>query len=82
MSHEPSFLNLKDAIAVLGISERKFHALRADGLIPPPLALGPRCLRWPRDELIEAVKRLAARQTTKAEPPQLVKARAARKAAQ
>ncbi len=82
MSQEPAFLNLKQSVALLGVSERTFHQLRKQGLIPPPLELGPRCLRWPRAELIDSAIKLAPRQTTKAEPPQLTRAREARKAGQ
>lgn len=50
-------LDAKQAAATLGISERKFHALRASKApwLPKPIALGPRLLRWPRAELEAAV---------------------------
>jgi predicted DNA-binding transcriptional regulator AlpA len=50
-------LDAKQAAGVLGISERKFHELRASKAtwLPLPIALGPRLLRWPRAELEAAV---------------------------
>lgn len=74
----PVFLNVRQAAELLGVSERKFHELRAAGLIPAPLRLSERASRWLRDELIQHVVRHAPRGTA-AEPARLRhgKARAA-----
>lgn len=53
-----------------GMSERKFKSLRAEGVIPAPLELGPRVPRWthdlakgttPTDAMRERLQRSAAR---------------------
>ena len=58
------------AAAALGISVRKFHELRH--LLPPPVQLGPRCVRWIRSELEEAAASLP-RQDRPVEPAQLLR---------
>lgn len=57
----PVFLNLGQASKLLGVSERTFHELRHRGLVPEPIQLGPRALRWLRDELIEHARQAAPR---------------------
>jgi predicted DNA-binding transcriptional regulator AlpA len=56
-----ALLNISEVAQLLGVSERKVHALRAAGLLPEPVSLGPRALRWPVDELLDHVKRVAPR---------------------
>lgn len=68
-------LNFKQAAALLGVSVRTFHALRAETWFPAPLELGPRLLRWRRAELLEALSAKAPRQVARAEPQQLANAR-------
>jgi hypothetical protein len=63
--------------ALGGISERKFQAMQAEGLIPAPLELGPRCARWTSDDLAEIVRRLPRRER-QAEPQTLARGRRAR----
>lgn len=55
------FLDVRKAAQLLGVSERKFHELRAEGLVPEPLRLGARVLRWERHELIDHVRSHAPR---------------------
>lgn len=57
----PAFLNLAQAAKLLGVSERTFHELRRRGLVCEPIQLGPRALRWLRDELIEHTRQTAPR---------------------
>lgn len=38
---------------ILAISERHYHDLRGRSDFPKPIQLGPRCLRWRVDELLE-----------------------------
>lgn len=66
----PAFVTARQAAALLGISERSLHALRAKGLVPLPLDLGPRSQRWITSELIEHVKANAPR-GMQAEPAHL-----------
>jgi predicted DNA-binding transcriptional regulator AlpA len=81
MSQAPTLLNIKQACAELGVSERKFHQLRAEPWFPAPVVLGPRCSKFVRDELIQAARNLAPRGAAQAEPAWLAAARAERKAA-
>ena len=60
-----------------GVSERKFHELRATGVIPPPLALGPRVGRWTIADFEAVVQRLP-RRDVRIEPPTLAEGRRAR----
>lgn len=59
---------------VFGISERTFHTLRSRGLIPAPVVLGERSLRWVRSELERAALELP-RQQPQPQPAQLRRAR-------
>lgn len=63
--------------ALGGISERKFQELQAEGVIPAPLALGPRCPRWTAEDLALIVSRLPRRER-QAEPATLSHGRRAR----
>ena len=78
--HEPSpqprtLLTAEQAARdVFGVSERTFHTLRARGLIPDPVMLGARSLRWVRAELETAALRLP-RQQPQPQPTQLRRAR-------
>lgn len=49
--HQPLNVAALDASRILGVSERKFHALRHTPGFPQPIQLGPRCLRWRVAEL-------------------------------
>lgn len=76
-SQLPALLNEGQAAALLGIGRRKFHDVRQQpwfAEICTAVELGPRALRWHRDELLAAVKN-APRVTKKAEPKQLALAR-------
>lgn len=74
---EKELLNFRESAALLGVSVRTFHALRAEAWLPTPLELGPRLLRWRRAELLEALAKKAPRQAARAEPAQLANARGA-----
>jgi predicted DNA-binding transcriptional regulator AlpA len=63
--------------ALLGVAERKFDQLLADGIIPPPIELGPRCSRWTHEDYLQALQRLP-RRVKAAEPPTLAAGRRAR----
>ena len=78
MKQEPTsgaeLLNAGQAAQVLGVSERKFHALRAAGLVSEPLCLGPRSLRWARSEMLSHLLQSAPRGGGE-EPARLLRAR-------
>lgn len=68
-------LTEKDFRALLGgMSDRKFKALRAAGVIPTPLELGPRVARWTHDDYVAVVSALPRREKAP-EPPTLAQAR-------
>jgi len=72
----PELLTEREAAAVLGIGQRKFHQLRAEAWFPQAIELGPRALRWSRTELLAALSTRAPRRTVQAEPEHFQKARA------
>lgn len=78
MEATPAFLNFKQLCTVFGVSERKGHQLRDEPWIPRPVEFGPRCLKWPYDEAIEAAKHCAPRKGDRVEPAALAAARARR----
>lgn len=57
----PPFLNEAQAAALFGVSDRTFADLRHEAWMPDAMVLGPRSLRWSRDELIEALRQRAPR---------------------
>lgn len=74
----PQLLNEGQAAALLGVSRRTFHVIRQASWfkeICVARELGPRALRWPRDELLLAAKN-APKRVVQAEPPVLAEARA------
>ncbi len=73
MSDQTLLAAKQAAQCVYGISERQFHLLRAKGLVPAPVVLGPRSLRWVRSELEQAVMNLPRLTVAQAEPAQLRK---------
>lgn len=70
----PAFLTARDAAAFIGVSERKFHELRRFGLVPEPVQLGDRTLRWHRQELVNHIL-LRAPRGGQAEPARLAASR-------
>lgn len=64
----------QQAAAYFSVSTRKFAELRETGLVPEPLVLGPRALRWIPEEC-EAAARRMPRQGKLAEPAQLLRSR-------
>jgi hypothetical protein len=76
-------LNEGQAAALLGIGRRKFAYIRQEPwfvAVCTAVELGPRALRWHRDELVAAAKN-APRVVKKAEPEKLAASRATRAAA-
>jgi predicted DNA-binding transcriptional regulator AlpA len=66
--------NEEQAAAFYGVGVRKFAQLRATGVVPEPIVLGPRALRWVPAELVESLQRLPRAQSL-AQPAQLRRAR-------
>lgn len=65
---------------IYGISERQFHKLREQHMVPAPVMLGPRCLRWLRTELEAAAATLPRQTALDREPEQLRRGRVGRPA--
>jgi len=78
-AHAPAHEQIRQALLtaaqtareVYGISERKFHDLRAKGMVPDPVVLGERSLRWVRHECEQHALSLPRLQGTKEVPTQL-----------
>jgi hypothetical protein len=73
----PTLLNEGQACALIGIGRRKFHDVRKMPWFVErctALELGPRALRWHREELLAAMLN-APRRVVQAEPAVLVAAR-------
>jgi predicted DNA-binding transcriptional regulator AlpA len=71
----PVLLNLSQVADLLGVSTRQVHILRDQDWFPASIELGPRALRWHRDELLAAVAARAPRVTKREEPQRLAEAR-------
>jgi predicted DNA-binding transcriptional regulator AlpA len=72
-----ALLKESDLASLLGVSERKLKDLRASGLVPDPIELGPRAHRWTHDDYLETLRRLP-RSGLREEPPRLSQGRRAR----
>lgn len=57
---ERLLLSAVEAANIIGVSERKYHALRKNPDFPKPTVLGPRCLRWHVEDIQNWVRNLAA----------------------
>jgi hypothetical protein len=66
-----------DMCRALRVSDRKFDMLRAQGIVPAPLNLGPRCARWTPADLAAMVAGLQRRELGP-EPATLAEGRRAR----
>ena len=72
--HRPALLTAAQAATeVYGVSERTFHAMRSKGLVPAPIVLGPRLLRWARADLEAAIAALPRKEAGAPEPAQLLR---------
>lgn len=69
-----------EAAAYFGVKSRTFANMRAAGLVPEPLVLGPRCLRWVPAECEAAALALPRKRLDGNMPPQLAAGRAKSKA--
>jgi predicted DNA-binding transcriptional regulator AlpA len=70
---EPALLDARQGADFIGVSLRKFHALRPD--LPPPVVLATRVVRWKTAALRQYVENLTAA-GPRPEPAQLAAARA------
>ena len=75
---ERLLLSAVEAAALLGMSVRLFHQTRPR--LPQPVTLGKRHVRWRRADLISWVASLEPSDAAHAEPPQLARGKAAKKA--
>lgn len=72
----PVLLDDEQSAALLGVSRRTFHALRAEPWWPVrAVVLGPRLTRWPRAELEQAIAVMPREKSKGSEPAQLARAR-------
>jgi hypothetical protein len=73
----PQLLTKADLCKAYRISSRKFDELRAKGIIPAPLNLGPRCARWTTEDSAQMLAGLQRRELGP-EPATLAEGRRAR----
>ena len=74
----PLLLTDEQSAAVLGVSVRRFHELRHEEFMPPPVVLGPRLLRWHHAEIEAAIAKMPRQAAAAAEPAQLLRVRVER----
>jgi predicted DNA-binding transcriptional regulator AlpA len=74
---QPYLLTERQAAAFLQVGERTFAELRKEKWMPRPIQLGPRLLRFSREELIRAIAEMP-RYEGRDEPSQLREARVVR----
>lgn len=58
LAYPPALMSRPVVARYLGVSERQVHTLVQQGHIPPPRRLGDGSVRWVREEIDEAVRRL------------------------
>lgn len=58
---------------VYGVSERTFNNMRKKGLVPVPVVLGPRLMRWHRHELEAAISAMPRQAEPGPEPAHLLR---------
>lgn len=72
----PALLTDDQSAEFLGVSVRRFHELRAQAWwTVRPVVLGPRLLRWPAAELVEAIAAMPRQETKGSEPAALARAK-------
>ena len=77
--HRPALLTAaQSAGEVYNVSERTFHGMRSKGLVPAPIVIGPRLLRWSRADLEAAVASLPRQAPGTPEPAQLLRGKVER----
>lgn len=74
---QPYLLTERQAAAFLQVGERTFAELRKQAWMPRPIQLGPRLLRFSREELVRAIAEMP-RYEGRDEPAQLRQARVVR----
>ncbi len=72
-------LDVRQTAALLGISERHVYELRRRGELPAPVQLGPRIVRYRRNDIEQFANRLVAARDAQ-EPAQLAAGKAKRAA--
>jgi len=71
----PLLISAASAAQIMGISKRMLHYLRKREDFPKPIVLGPRAVRWRRQEIEAWVAGLAVESRQRIEPPQLARSR-------
>jgi len=74
----PALFDDEQAALYLGVGSRKFREMREAGLVPAPIVLGPRHLRWSRVELDAAIAAMPRQSSKPDEPTWLAQARSDR----
>lgn len=75
----PLLMDKHELGKMLDIGQRKLHQVLQEDWMPRGIELGPRCVRWNRDEVAAALAQRAPRREARAQPVELENARARRK---
>jgi len=67
---------------IIGVSERTFHAFRKREDFPKPIVLGPRAVRWRRQEIEAWVAGLQVETMPRPQPERLANSKRGRKSAE
>jgi predicted DNA-binding transcriptional regulator AlpA len=71
----PLLIDLLSIAALADCSRRKARDVVKEPWFPPPVRLGPRVVRWPRDQVIEALTGRAGAVPAPSEPEPLRRSR-------
>lgn len=77
----PLLLSAKIASSMVGVSLRMFHELRRRDGFPKPVVLGPRAVRWKRQEIEAWVTSLTTVAAGRPQPEQLLRGKRMRQRA-
>lgn len=55
VTHDDAFVSVAELARLLNVSRRTVRAWSLHGVIPPPVRLGERILRWRRSDVLAAI---------------------------
>ena len=74
----PALFTTEQAALYFGVSEAKFHEMRGEAWMCAPILLGPRLVRWARQDLDQAISAMPRQVGRSGEPTQLLRAKVER----
>ena len=55
VTHDDAFVSAAELAELLGVARKTIRAWSLHGVIPPPVRLGARILRWRRSDVLRAL---------------------------